>query len=110
MHFLFAEGLAFGVELGKGVDIEIYRNVGDVMQLVLKLEMISVMKSVKMLEIMLELMVVLLIFFVFFSLTIYKIIIIKINLTKPKIQSLRKLPRIVVSSTLCPVSLSNHVT
>jgi hypothetical protein len=55
---LFAEGLAVGVELGKGVGITINRNVGDVMQLVLKLEMISVMKSVKMLEIMLELMVV----------------------------------------------------
>jgi hypothetical protein len=30
IHFLFAEGLGVGVELGKGVGIAVYRNVGDV--------------------------------------------------------------------------------
>jgi hypothetical protein len=107
---LFAEGLAVGVELGKGVGIAFYRNAGDVMQLVLKLVMMLVMNSVKIMEIMLESMMVLLIFFVFFSLTIFKIIIIKINFTKPNIQLLKKLHRIVVSLTLCPFSLSNNVT
>jgi hypothetical protein len=33
---LFAEGLAVGVELGKGVGIAVYKNVGDVIQLALK--------------------------------------------------------------------------